>query len=221
MRRSSSSSCCKRRKLQRLHSPTASPKTSKPKSTGKRLATELYPNHHRPTPQECRSVRDDLLALHGFPLEFARFRRKRPLPETEIPHPLNEDEFAQEDSVLDGLVSTLLSQNTTDSNSAKAFASLKAAFPTWEDVLAAETKHVEDSIKCGGLAATKASCIKNILSYLLEKRGKICLEYLRGLSIDEVKAELSTFKGIGPKTTFELFVEGDQEGFLIWQAYLI
>ena len=33
-----------------------------------------------------------------------------------------------------------------------------------------------------------------------ERRGKICLEYLRELSVDEVKRELSHFKGIGPKT---------------------
>ncbi|KAG0482519.1 hypothetical protein HPP92_010603 [Vanilla planifolia] len=40
--------------------------------------------------------------------------------------------FADE-SVLDGLVSVLLSQNTTDANSQRAFASLKTAFPTWEE----------------------------------------------------------------------------------------
>lgn len=67
-------------------------------------------------------------------------------------------------------------------------------------VLAAESKSIENSIRCGGLAPTKASCIKNILNCLLEKKGKLCLEYLRDLSVDEIKAELSRFKGIGPKT---------------------
>lgn len=67
-------------------------------------------------------------------------------------------------------------------------------------VLAAESKCLEDAIRCGGLAPTKASCIKNILSLLLQKRGKLCLEYLRNLSMDEIKSELSNFKGIGPKT---------------------
>ena len=43
------------------------------------------------------------------------------------------------ESVLDSLVGTILSQNTTDVNSHRAFASLKAAFPTWEDVLASPT----------------------------------------------------------------------------------
>ncbi|KVH99232.1 hypothetical protein Ccrd_022545, partial [Cynara cardunculus var. scolymus] len=39
-----------------------------------------------------------------------------------------------------------------------------------------------------------------MLSCLFEKRGELCLEYLRDLSIDEIKMELSRFKGIGPKT---------------------
>lgn len=67
-------------------------------------------------------------------------------------------------------------------------------------VLAAESKLIENAIRCGGLAATKAARIKSILKAVLEKRGEICLEYLRGMSVDEVKAELSQFKGIGPKT---------------------
>ncbi len=71
-------------------------------------------------------------------------------------------------------------------------------------VLAAESKCLENAIRCGGLAPTKASCIKNILSCLLEKKGKLCLEYLRDLSVDEIKAELSQFKGIGPKTVIIL-----------------
>ncbi|XP_042411085.1 putative DNA glycosylase At3g47830 isoform X2 [Zingiber officinale] len=63
--------------------------------------------------------------------------------------------------------------------------------------------HGED-FRCGGLAVTKAASIKNILRALKEKRGEICLEYLRSLSVDEIKAELSKFKGIGPKTGEEL-----------------
>lgn len=64
----------------------------------------------------------------------------------------------------------------------------------------AESKELENAIRCGGLAPTKASCIKNLLRCLLERKGKLCLEYLRDLSVDQVKAELSLFKGIGPKT---------------------
>ena len=60
-------------------------------------------------------------------------------------------------NVLDFVVGTILSQNTTDVNSGRAFASLKAAFPTWEAVREAKASDVADSIRCGGLADTKVS----------------------------------------------------------------
>lgn len=74
----------------------------------------------------------------------------------------------------------------------------------WFKVFEAESKALENAIRCGGLAPTKAACIKNLLSCLLEKKGKLCLEYLRELSVDEIKTELSLFKGIGPKTVIFL-----------------
>lgn len=103
---------------------------------------EPFPSHTRPTPEECRAIRDDLLALHGFPQEFVKYRNQRlnrnPNAEPDLfsdsvkSEPLDDD--GEEESVLDGLVKTLLSQNTTEVNSLKAFASLKSEFPTWEDV---------------------------------------------------------------------------------------
>ncbi|XP_065876442.1 putative DNA glycosylase At3g47830 [Euphorbia lathyris] len=162
-------------------------------SSGKK--EEPYPTHSRPNPEECRAIRDSLLSFHGFPQEFAKYRK------TDDDNDLKPDiSDVKEESVLDGLVKTVLSQNTTQLNSDKAFDNLKSAFPKWEDVLAAESKCLENAIRCGGLAPTKARCIKNMLGSLLEKRGKLCLEYLRDLSVDEIKAELSHFKGIGPKT---------------------
>lgn len=79
-------------------------------------------------------------------------------------------------------------------------------FVNGSKVLAADSKCIENAIRCGGLAPTKASCIKNILRCLLERKGKLCLEYLRDISVDEVKAELSHFKGIGPKTVVFLTI---------------
>ncbi|KAM0943122.1 putative uracil-DNA glycosylase [Dioscorea sansibarensis] len=166
--------------------PTQSPKTSANLSSS---SLDPFPEHHHPTHAQCRAVRDDLLALHGLPRDLAKYRNPDP-----------SDESPPEKTVLDGLVSTLLSQNTTDSNSRRAFLSLKSAFPAWEDVLNAEPKRVEDAIRCGGLAGTKAARIRSILKDVMERRGEICLEYLRALSVGEVKAELSRFKGIGPKT---------------------
>ncbi|PON61057.1 DNA-3-methyladenine glycosylase I [Parasponia andersonii] len=212
----------RKRKQLELQRPTRS--SAKKKSSTKptdgltELAKDPYPTHHRPTPDECRAVRDSLLAQHGFPKEFAKYRRQRqshdlPLDENGSsfpegggpkPEPSEKDdpngELEEKESVLDGLVKTVLSQNTTEANSQRAFDTLKSEFPTWENVLAADSKYIENAIRCGGLAPTKASCIKNMLGRLLERKGKLCLEYLKDFSVDEVKAELSHFKGIGPKT---------------------
>ncbi|KAL5725294.1 DNA-(apurinic or apyrimidinic site) lyase [Ranunculus cassubicifolius] len=197
------------------NSTVSSTSKKKPKNSPKQLShsTEPYPNHPNPTPEQCLSARDSLLSLHGFPQEFAKYRKIRSglgiSSNSSQAIQIVKSEFVEEkviveddekESVLDGLVNTLLSQNTTDANSRRAFANLKAEFPNWEAVLAAESKVVENAIKCGGLAVTKAACIKNLLTGLLERKGKLCLEYLRDLSIDEIKGELSGFKGIGPKT---------------------
>ncbi|CAK7328982.1 unnamed protein product [Dovyalis caffra] len=193
-----------KRKRQPELKPNTHKKPAKTISNGKE--EEPFPTHARPTPDECRAIRDSLLAFHGFPQEFAKYRKQR--DDEGSSHLINSCDkkndsgvkVEEEESVLDGLVKTVLSQNTTEVNSQRAFLNLKSAFPTWENVIAAESKCVENAIRCGGLASTKAACIRNILSCLMEKKGKLCLEYLRDLSVAEIKAELFHFKGIGPKT---------------------
>lgn len=99
-----------------------------------------YPTHPRPTPEECLAVRDSLLACHGFPQEFAKYREQRRnlsslVIDTDAQNCVKSETLdTGEESVLDGLIKTLLSQNTTEVNSQRAFANLKSAFSTWEDV---------------------------------------------------------------------------------------
>jgi endonuclease-3 len=104
--------------------------TRKPKRKLPATPARPYYGHASPTPAQCLAVRDSLLAFHGFPDEFAPFRLLRlglsPEDESDPPTP--------RPTVLDGLVTTLLSQNTTDAISRRAFASLKAAFPSWDQV---------------------------------------------------------------------------------------
>jgi endonuclease III len=94
----------------------------------------------------------------------------------------------------------VLSQNTSDVNRDRAWASMKRRFPKWSDVLAARTSDLEDAIKMGGLAKTKAPRIQAILREVLDREGKISLGKLRRMSDDEVTAYLATLPGIGPKT---------------------
>jgi endonuclease-3 len=98
---------------------------------------EPYHDHPSPSPAQCLAVRDALLAFHGFPDEFAPFRRRRRrlgLDTSPDPEEDTDGDPSPPPTVLDGLVTTLLSQNTTDAISRRAFAALKAAFPTWDQV---------------------------------------------------------------------------------------
>ena len=95
---------------------------------------DAYPTHNRPTPEECLAVRDTLLALHGFPKQFAKYRRTSAVDDVKSVHDATELAALHDESVLDGLVRTILSQNTTEPNSQRAFSSLKSTFPTWQHV---------------------------------------------------------------------------------------
>ncbi|KAL6579900.1 hypothetical protein OROMI_007924 [Orobanche minor] len=65
----------RKRKQTHPHSSAKSPKPTVDR--GGATAGSPFPDHPRPTPEECRSVRDDLLSLHGFPLEFIKYRNQR------------------------------------------------------------------------------------------------------------------------------------------------
>ncbi len=60
------------------------------------------------------------------------------------------------------LVATMLSQNTTDVNSERAFDSLMNAFGSWEAVASASPSEIARSIRLGGLGEIKARRIKGM-----------------------------------------------------------
>jgi endonuclease-3 len=98
------------------------------------------------------------------------------------------------------LIGTILSQNTSDTNTARSMASLQAAFPNWEDVMEADTEDVVDAIRSGGLANRKAPRIQAVLREVIARRGDTDLTFLRDLPLDDAKRWLTTMHGIGPKT---------------------
>ena len=98
------------------------------------------------------------------------------------------------------LVATVLSQNTSDVNSHRAFDSLVATFGNWEAVAAANTNEIALSIKAGGLAEIKARRIKLILQEIQGLQGRLNLNFLDELDIAEAKAWLRKLPGVGPKT---------------------
>ncbi len=99
-----------------------------------------------------------------------------------------------------GLVSTILSQNTTDVNSRRAFQNLRERFPGWVDVESANVRSIESAIRRGGLARTKARRIKQILRDIHATTGNLDLGFLRQMSDDEVFTYLLALDGVGVKT---------------------
>lgn len=101
---------------------------------------------------------------------------------------------------LDELVSTILSQNTNDTNRDRAFQSLRGRFPTWEAVRDAETSAVIDAIRLAGLANQKGPRIQQVLREITEERGALELDFLEQMPPEQASAWLQKFKGVGPKT---------------------
>ena len=102
--------------------------------------------------------------------------------------------------LIAGLVGTILSQNTSDTNSHRAFVSLRKRFPDWGDVESANVRSIESAIRSGGLARTKARTIKRALRDIHARAGKLDLGFLRRMSDDEVFDYLLAFDGVGTKT---------------------
>lgn len=146
------------------------------------LSSSPYPNLLRPTKEETFLAVKLLSQLHGVP-----------------------ERCVTNQPVLDSLVRTILSQNTTDKNSRVAFNQLKKDFPTWKGVLKASDASIMDSIRFGGLAETKTKRVKKILTTILEEHPDECtddisLDFLRDMSTNDIKNKLSSFNGVGPKT---------------------
>ena len=101
---------------------------------------------------------------------------------------------------LDGLILTILSQNTSDRNRDAAFGRLKAAYPAWRDVLNAGTESLEETIRVGGLANVKAKKIVKLLEQLDGEGNGLTLKGLCDLTNEEAERYLLSIDGVGKKT---------------------
>jgi endonuclease-3 len=103
-------------------------------------------------------------------------------------------------SPVDELISTILSQNTNDANRDRAFGALRAAFPSWEDVLQARPGDIISAIRPAGLGPQKGPRIQAVLYTIQKTRGRIALDFLRGRTPEEARSWLISLPGVGPKT---------------------
>ena len=101
---------------------------------------------------------------------------------------------------LEELVLTVLSQNTSDVNRDRAYASLRERFPTWDALAAARPEEIADAIRPGGLANTKAPRILAILRAIQDREGSLDLKWMHQASDADVRDYLTSLPGVGPKT---------------------
>jgi endonuclease-3 len=98
------------------------------------------------------------------------------------------------------LIVTIISQNTADRNTARAFERLSNRFEIKPEVLAkAETSQIEESLKTAGLYRNKAKTIKQVSKIILESFHD-SLQPILSLPLEEARKTLMALPGIGPKT---------------------
>ena len=97
---------------------------------------------------------------------------------------------------IDELILTVLSQNTNDRNRDVAYGRLRERLPSWPAVRDAAVPEIEDAIRPGGLAPTKAVRIKRIL----EAIGDDDLQWLADAPLEEARDYLCELPGVGRKT---------------------
>jgi len=144
----------------------------------------------RPRRARGRAIRDRLRELYGRPVNHPHG------------HPIAE------------LVRTILSQNTNDRNRDVAYERLRSALPTWVDVRDAPVEEVEEAIRPGGLAPSKAPRIQEVLRELPDAEAggstvtrlgsaspsEPTLDWLADADRDEAIEFLVGLPGVGRKT---------------------
>jgi len=111
---------------------------------------------------------------------------------------------------IDELVLTVLSQNTSDRNRDVAYERLRDRFPSLEAVREAPVEEIEEAIRPGGLAVTKAPRIQRILDAITAtpapagigsgEPGAMDLGWMADAPLDAARDYLCELPGVGRKT---------------------
>lgn len=154
--------------------------------------TSPFPDFVHPTHGECKLAHKILIQMHG-----ARTRPKELVAST------TRAGCGDSPSVLDALVRTILSQNTSDTNSTRAKLSMDDVYggsDKWDAIVEGGPAKLQAAIKCGGLSQIKSKVIISILEQTKEKYGKYSLDHLHNAANEVAMQEMLAFQGVGPKT---------------------
>lgn len=102
---------------------------------------------------------------------------------------------------VDELIATILSANTNDANSGRAFDQLKARFgDDWDAVRLAPLEAIKEAIRPAGMYNQKAPAIVNTLERIKADRGNYDLSHLATMDAAAALAYLTRLPGVGHKT---------------------
>lgn len=199
-----------RKRTRTFNSRTTTPKTPTLASPTKAKKIKLqasyatqspFPNHAHPTADEAVEIHDILTKAH------------QPVSRRPPDHMSNSAQnCGNVPNVIEAIIGTILSQNTSNAICAKAKSNLDKTFGrnNFEAIAAAPKQKVIDAIRSGGLANKKARMIQGLLQAVKEKHGSYSLQHLArkpestssapALRDDEIMDELLSYDGVGPKT---------------------
>lgn len=102
--------------------------------------------------------------------------------------------------LIETLVATILSQNTSDVNSHRAYRELRATYDDWHQVADADIDELARVIRAGGLAGQKARAIREALRTIRARYPDFTLGSLARRSDDAILTDLTAIPGVGLKT---------------------
>lgn len=112
-----------------------------------------------------------------------------------------EPEWNPSRSGFEQLIQTILSANTNDRNSGRAFERLKTRFAgDWDAVRTAPLEEIKEVIRIAGMYNQKAPHIVETLEILHREKGRYSLDHVREMAPAAAQTYLQRFPGVGHKT---------------------
>ena len=102
---------------------------------------------------------------------------------------------------VDELILTILSANTNDVNSGRAFRAIKAHYgEDWDAVRTAPLEELKEVIRVAGMYNQKAPRIIKTLEMIRAEQGAYNIDHVAQMPVDEALVYLTHFPGVGHKT---------------------